>query len=577
MVKKGTNFRCRGKAGGCNPSPGSRLVEPCGQRPNISGLVKHIGIAILLLLPWQQTAAQVSGTEILGRLDLGVPAGIRALYTTANDDWWVGGSKGWLAHSVDGGQNWLRAQPAGDTVEFRSLYAFNPREAIAATAGKYPGIWRTSDGGNRWREVFHHPNPEAFFDGIDFWNDTCGVAFGDPEASGRLILLYTTDAGKTWTSPPDTSRPLFIAGEVAFAASGTGIRCVGDSTVALISGGEQCRLWYSRNRGQTWSHIRTDIPNPALGGIHLRYPDTLSGDQSYLMHGAPTRGGFSIALTPDSQWAIVGGDYLNQGIKNGAVASNQHGMWWNPRTPTRGYRECVLPVDTFLWLAAGPSGIDITYNGGLDWQAFSDEPGMHVLRLLPDKRILMAGKEGKLLLWPPESYQQPLLGPTLLRLTQDSMREVAAPEVWAALEGNLRHLERKLARWVRLYGNGERSQQGYYTFSGPYVRLVHRLKGIPGVNKIWVDSCGARILPYPARGNIEFQLPAIRGTRPVELSLLFYEGGLRRPYWMRYVLGQVWGEKNRLTQPKLIYTRDKERWDYRLCAWSRRPPWHPIQ
>jgi hypothetical protein len=349
--------------------------------------------------------------------------------------------------------------------------------------------------------------------------------------------------------------------------------------MAIISGGQACRLWYSRDRGQTWSHIRTDIPNPALGGIHLRFPDTLSGELSYLLHGMPSRGGFSIALTPDSQWVVVGGDYQNQQVRQGASAANRYGMWWNPRTPTRGYRECIVPLDTFCWMAVGPTGCDITYNGGLDWQAYHDESGLHVARMLPDRRVIMAGKEGKILL---TNH-----APTDFKGTRGSsgpadpiQAGMISKPIERALKGDMKPINRLLKRWVRRYGSGDQSERGYTTFGGAYSKLVERMERIQGVQKVWVDSCGARNLLYPARGAIFLivghSLTGSHQEQKMELGLFFNEGGVRRPYWMRYVIGRAWGEIDHLTQPVVIMVRDRERWSHLLCAWERRPPWHPL-
>ncbi len=513
------------------------------------------------------------------KMATGKGTNLRSLSVTGNEDWWFGGSKGWLCHTADAGKSWITAQPAGDSVDFRSVYAFNGREAVAATAGKNPAIWRTQDGGKQWSLVYQPTNSRAFFNGIDFWDDSSGVLFGDPEDHGRPILLFTQDAGRSWNEPADTTRPLFAPGEAGFAASGTSIICVGDSTMAIISGGQACRLWYSRNRGRNWSHIRTDIPNPALGGIHLHYPDTLTGEQSYLLHGTSSRGGFSIAITPDSQWVVVGGDYQDTQIRNGAVAANRYGAWWNPRTPTRGYRECIMPIDTFCWLAVGPTGCDITYNGGLDWQAYHDEPGMHVARMLPDRRVIMAGKDGMIMLCSTETRSFTVMDGFKAPASQEKLKSVSH-QIEKALHGDVKPLNRLLQRWVNLYGHGERSERGYTTFHGSYRRMVERIKQIKGVQKVWVDSCGARILPYPARGAIYMIIgygSSTHGDGPkMELGLFFNEGGIRRPYWMRYLVGKAWGDIDRLTRPEVRIIRDMERWSHLLCAWERRPPWHPL-
>lgn len=540
--------------------------------------IKQLAVLVILCVG---RVADIQGQPDynLKRLSTGTSANLRALSVTGPNDWWVGGNNGWVSHTTNSGQTWISTQPAGDSVDFRSIYAFNTQEAVAATAGKYPAIWRTQDAGKQWSIVYEPNNPKAFFDGIDFWNDSCGVLFGDPEDNGRMILLFTYDAGRTWYEPEDTTRPLFESGEAAFAASGTSITCVGDSTLALISGGETSRLWYSRDRGRKWSHIRTDIPNPALGGIHLRFPDTLSGEMSYLLHGTPSRGGFSIAITPDSQWVVVGGDYREPQITNGAIAVNRFGMWWNPRTPTRGYRECILTLDTFCWLAVGPTGCDITYNGGLDWQAFTEETDIHVARLLPDRSIIMAGKDGKIILTPIQTRIGNETG-AIGRAQKEEQKANVSRQVEQALKGEMKPINRQFKRWVKWYGSGERSERGYVTFQGPYQRLVQKIRQTEGVQKVWVDTCGARNLLYPARGAIFMiigsDVNGEQNEKCMEIGLFFNEGGIRRPFWMRYLLGRAWGDFNKLTQPIVHIVRDRERWSHQLCAWEKRPPWHPL-
>jgi len=48
-------------------------------------------------------------------------------------------------------------------------------------------------------------------------------------------------------------------------------------------------------------------------------------------------------------------------------------------------------------VAVGPTGVDISYNGGLHWKPFSEEKGLHVIRKSrKGKLIIAAGAKGKI-------------------------------------------------------------------------------------------------------------------------------------------------------------------------------------
>lgn len=487
-------------------------------------------------------------------LSVGTNTSIRALAVIDAQHWWFGGSKGWLGRTTDGGRNWQKSQPLGDQVDFRCLHAFSAEEAVAAVSGQPAMILRTTNGGQSWEEVYRAADTTSFFDAISFWNSRDGLLFGDPDRNGRMVLLRTSDGGRSWESVPEAQRPLFASGEAAFAASGTAMTVAGDSTVVVVSGGSMSRLWYSSNRGQSWQHIRTDIPNPALGGPHLHFPDTLPPQRAYILHGEPSRGAFSVALTADSQWAIVGGDYRIDTLRQGHVVTNQYGQWWRPRTPTRGYRECIVPLDTFLWVAVGPAGSDISWNGGLDWRPLNDHRGMHVAKRIGKNGLLLAGSGGKL--WRYASLPAQPIGDW-------RPQTKLGKEVYA---GKMKKFEKKLFRRLKRYARGGRDVNGYETFASPYKHLVKYLRKQEGVSRVWVDSCGARLLLYPAYGAIYFQVNTQTGPQTYKLG--FREGKVYRYGWLRHRLGLP-TSSNRLSDPKLVRSPDADRWTHRLCEWER--------
>lgn len=485
-------------------------------------------------------------------LHVGVATNIRALSVPRAYDWWFGGSKGWLGHSTDAGKSWLLRQPLGDKVDFRSLHAFNAQEAVAAVAGQPAAILRTSDGGLSWQEVFKHADSTAFFDGFAFWNAREGVLFGDPLPDGRLLLLHTLDGGQTWQSAADSSRPLFAAGEAAFAASGTALQCVGDSTLALVSGGAVSRLWYSRNRGRTWEFMAGNKPNPALYGEHALFPDSLPPEKARLYYGAASRGSFSLALTPDSMWVVVGGDYLNESHAQGHLAMFAYSQWWSARVPTRGYRECVLILDTLTWLAVGPSGSDVSWDGGLTWQAFQEGKGMHVAKKDGAGGVLMAGRAGTL--WHLKKVAPP------------------SPKLWtpqtkmgrAVYNNQMGPLEKQLVRTMRKYGKAK-SFDDRKSFRTANQKMVDLLKATEGIAHVWVDSCSTYLAIYPGFGNVSFRANTKDGPKIYTFS---YRTGkvYRYGYWRHWV--GLPTSRERLSSPSFNYTPLEERFNHMECEWG---------
>lgn len=284
---------------------------------------------------------------------------------------WVSGIRGNVGKSTNGGNTWTFAQVKGfEKSDFRSLYAFNSKEAVIANAGSPAYILRTDDGGKNWNIVYTNKDSLAFFDGVDFWNDKEGIIYGDP-INGRMLLLRTSDGGKTWKELPEESRPLMAEGEASFAASGTGIRCYGNDGVVIATGGKVSRLLSAGDTGKTWNSLET----PIIQG------KSSTGIFSFLIRiGTATR-------------IIVGGDYLNDTLKQAHVFYTLGKYWTAPITPTGGYRECVeLISDGFMEpviIAVGPGGSDITMNWGRNWTPLNQK-GFHVIRKARKGKLIIA-------------------------------------------------------------------------------------------------------------------------------------------------------------------------------------------
>lgn len=291
---------------------------------------------------------------------------------------WVSGSKGWIGRTNNGGKNWeFDKVKLFEEMDFRTLYAFDFLNAIIANAGSPAYILRTTNGGMTWLPIYQNADPKIFLDGIDFWNDTEGVIYGDP-IKGKLVLLNSKDAGFSWQSLSDKQRPVLDSGEASFAASGTAIRCFGYGDLAILSGGKKSNLYLSEDKGNSWEKIELPI-----------------------IQGEPSTGAFSVAFKNRKEIVIVGGDYLNESMTENHVFYSKNGgkKWKLPVAMTKGYRESVeyLGGDTFI--ATGPTGTEISSDNGLNWRSLEGISDMHVVRKArKGKLIILAGKQGKLVI-----------------------------------------------------------------------------------------------------------------------------------------------------------------------------------
>ena len=324
-------------------------------------------LSLILLLHTMTIQAQIRLVET------GTRASFRALSVVDDRVAWLAGTGGMVGRSVSGGKSWqFTAIPGFEKSDFRSLYAFDSLRALAANAGSPAVILLTSDGGKTWKEVYRNLHRDAFIDGIDFRDENRGMVYGDP-IGGKMLLLKTGNGGLSWQEVPENQRPALDSGEASFAASGTGIRLWDDARVAIASGGMTSRIWYSENEGTSWKKIEVPI-----------------------LQGSPSRGIFSI-LIEEQNWVVAGGDYLADSLRKDHVyfSSDQGKTWTFPKQATRGYRECLAAAGKNRLLAAGPSGVDASEDGGRSWSAFSDLKGFHVVRKArKGSLVILAGAKG---------------------------------------------------------------------------------------------------------------------------------------------------------------------------------------
>jgi hypothetical protein len=148
--------------------------------------------------------------------------------------------------------------------------------------------------------------------------------------------------------------PAALDGEFAFAASGTclvtaarGHSSHGDAWFAS-GGGAVSRVFRTTNFGASWSVTATPIPSGPAAGI------------------------FSLAFREARHGIAVGGDFTTPTqAPDGAATSRDGGATWVvSASPPGEYRSGVTWWFGNRAIAVGPTGSDLSVDGGRTWSGF---------------------------------------------------------------------------------------------------------------------------------------------------------------------------------------------------------------
>lgn len=318
---------------------------------------KILSFTLLLLLVYSCTHSAPFGETTYS---------IRALSTPSDKVIWTAAQNGFWARSIDGGLSWDTGHVPGMNADIRDMEAFDENSAVVMGVGSPALIYRTTNGGKSWREVFRLDHPDAFLDNMDFNAQGEGLVIGDP-IDGRWTILGSHDRGAHWVQWNVAQCPEALPNEAAFAASGSGL-IVNDSSWVFFSGGSISRMYL--NRSAPWT-IDTDT--------------------------GTTFGVYSALQKSPHEFLIVGGDFRAEDERQRTAATirlngNTWGLHWHQNQPPRGYRSSVIQHGNY-YLCTGPNGTDYSTNG-TDWLPMLDE-GYHVLSS-SGSRVWAAGSDGRL-------------------------------------------------------------------------------------------------------------------------------------------------------------------------------------
>lgn len=310
------------------------LAAGCGSRSEDSGPRRVFDPTL---------TAQQSGTDAL----------LISVAAVSRDTVWASGTNGTFVRTTDGGATWTAATvPGADSLQFRDVHALNGSTAwlLSMGNGDQARIYRTDDGGATWRLQFRNPEPDAFFDCLDFWDAESGIAFSD-SFEGSFYIIETRDGGTTWSRIAPDRLPPASPGEGAFASSGTCLRA-GSGGVAWIGTGASAdgpRVLRTTDRGATWTAVAAPIIAGTSAGIT------------------------TMAFQDDALGSAIGGDIANpDSITDNVAITTDGGVTWTAaaHTPFPGaaYGSSWVPgtADPTL-VAVGPGGIAFTLDRATTW------------------------------------------------------------------------------------------------------------------------------------------------------------------------------------------------------------------
>ena len=310
----------------------------------------------------------------------------RGLAVPNSNTIWVSGSSGTIAKSVDGGEYFEWQQVKGyEKRDFRAIHAWNEKEAIIVAVAAPAIILKTIDGGLNWNKVYENSDTSMFLDAIHFIDNKNGLIVGDP-IDNEFYVLRTTDKGEHWErQKKGYFKSAKIEGESFFASSNSNISSVSNFEF-LISGGKASRLW--------------------INGTANELP---------LVQGANSTGANSLAISPQQNTlVIVGGDFTKvsqsennivgfklvnpHNLKSSSIKTNRPWVINNDLGNPHGYKSSVVFIDEMNLIACGTSGVDLSRDGGKNWDLISTN-SFHVVQKQPNRKsVILAGSGGRIAL-----------------------------------------------------------------------------------------------------------------------------------------------------------------------------------
>ncbi|MEL1242265.1 sialidase family protein [Flavobacterium flavipallidum] len=257
-------------------------------------------------------------------------------------------------------------------LEFRSM-AQNGQNIFLLSIVNPAFLYKVSKTTLKPTLVYQENHEKVFYDSFQFWNDKEGIAIGDP-TDGFLSIIITRDGGLSWNKIQADKLPPLVDGEAAFAASNTNIVVKGNHTW-VVSGGIKSRVFYSADKGKTWSVFATPI-----------------------VQGKQMTGIFSADFYDAKKGFISGGDYEipTQNFGNKAMTTDG-GKTWNlvAEHAGFGFSSCIQYVPKSKGkglVSVGATGIYYSNDAGVSWKQLAKDPSLYTIRFIDANTAVAAGR-----------------------------------------------------------------------------------------------------------------------------------------------------------------------------------------
>jgi photosystem II stability/assembly factor-like uncharacterized protein len=336
--------------------------------------LRTLSIAALAMTTIAGLTGFSSGHQLSWHLtDTGTTARFRGLAPVSSSVAWVAGAAGTVLRTVDGGRHWASVGPAdASALEFRDIEAFDARHAVALTIGEGTDsrVYATSDGGHSWTRTFQNEDPAAFYDCMTFLDPKHGLALSDP-VDGKFRILATSDGGRHWQVRPTAGMPDALTGEFAFAASGTCLVSTQGKAYFASGGGATSRIFSSADFGHSWKVVDSPLPSGASAGI------------------------YSLAFADPAHGIAVGGDYAAPTAAPDGSAYLAGHRWTVSKTVPGEYRSGAAWIGHGPGaLTVGPTGSDVSWDGGRTWKSF-DTGSFDAVLCAHDGACWASGEQGR--------------------------------------------------------------------------------------------------------------------------------------------------------------------------------------
>lgn len=298
---------------------------------------------------------------------------IRAIAPVDENRVWFAADRGKVG-LIDGETPKLAIIKYGDSLlHFRSIAT--TKEAVFVLSIANPAVlykigFNGSEATNI-EEVYNEKGEKVFYDSMKFWNDSEGIAIGDPVADCMSIII-TRDGGNSWEKINCENLPKVERGEAAFAASNSNIALFGNHAW-VATGGRKSRVMHTADKGKTWEVFDTPI-----------------------VQGKAMTGIYSIDFRDENNGVVFGGNWEDKSFNEGNKAiTKDGGKTWrliaNGKDP--GYRSSVKFVPGTAGqgiVAVGSPGISFSGDGGKTWKELSKE-GFFALEFVNDSVAFASG------------------------------------------------------------------------------------------------------------------------------------------------------------------------------------------